>query len=306
MMAGKSGIDRKLMEGTIRAHIVSQTESDFAERVVGTRVIGMESKLADLRIRLSNDNVILLAAFSGRIRYHDNRNDLPNRPYLHLVFSDDTHLTVTVSLYACIGAQTPHDIADYGVDPSTAILDPSSTQFTLDRFMSLFTEYPDTAKLSAKRLVTICIPNYIGGIGNAYLQPILYEVGIDPRRRVPTLTDAEKKSYFGAIEKIVSEASKCGGKQSELDLFGNPGAYISPVGKKPWGHPAPDAAQSLNDSATWAAPATSVLDANRQILQHRRNEGRVSRVASASPCAAFRCLTAYITAATILYIGGVP
>jgi formamidopyrimidine-DNA glycosylase len=189
---------------------------------------------------MSNGNVVFLGSIYGTIRYYESEETLPKKRYLDITFADGTHLVVTITFFGTIRAHTPEEIREQKhAEFERDALDPSAPDFSWDGFSRMLSSNPEVEQLSAKKLVTSCLPTYIGGIGNGYLQGILYRAGIHPKRKIRTLSEPEKREYFQAIAAEVRNGIRQGGRTGELDLYGNPGGYTPPVGKHNVGAPCP-------------------------------------------------------------------
>ena len=70
------------------------------------------------------------------------------------------------------------------------------------------------------------IPNHIAGLGNAIVQDILFHAEISPKRKNMDILPDEREKLFKAINAIIAEAIKLGGRYDEVDHFGNKGGYI--------------------------------------------------------------------------------
>ena len=65
----------------------------------------------------------------------------------------------------------------------------------------------------------------IPGLGNGVLQDILFRAGVHPRRRMNTLSVSQVDTLFDAVKTTLAEMTRLGGRDTEKDLFGNPGRY---------------------------------------------------------------------------------
>jgi len=110
---------------------------------------------------------------------------------------------------------------------------PLSEAFTQDYFFSLFV--PDTEKYSLKAF--LATEQRIPGIGNGVLQDILFKAQLHPKRKVSTLTTKDKESLFHAAKLTLKEMAALGGRDTEKDLFGNPGGYQTRMSKNTVGQP---------------------------------------------------------------------
>jgi len=72
----------------------------------------------------------------------------------------------------------------------------------------------------------------IPGLGNGVLQDILYHARIHPKRSLDTMLDMEEEALFFSIKHTLELMSDQGGRDTEKDLFGNPGGYATCCSKK--------------------------------------------------------------------------
>jgi formamidopyrimidine-DNA glycosylase len=115
---------------------------------------------------------------------------------------------------------------------------PLSETFTPERFNQLLEEYPDKTKKGVKGFLVTS--QHVNGIGNSYLQDILFRAKIHPARKIPTLNSDERLNLYNAIQKIMAEAIKLGGREDERDLFDHPGGYTRLMSNQSVGQPCPD------------------------------------------------------------------
>lgn len=57
------------------------------------------------------------------------------------------------------------------------------------------------------------------------LQDILFAAGIHPKRKIGTLSDAERDNLLSCIVSVLRDMTARGGRDTEKDLFGRPGGY---------------------------------------------------------------------------------
>ncbi len=257
------------LKNTIRQILITQTDKEFQECLVKAQITKIENSSSTLLIHTSKNIVLYLGAIYGNILYHENRDTLPSKSTLHIVFTDDTHLTVTVNLFGTIRLLSDSE-GENIKKHNENFLDPGSVKFTLDRFLNVVNNdvdeinmvpgiaipnIPDVkalgaaiklntksfsvASISVKKFVTSYMPVYIDGIGNGYLQGILYNAGLHPKRRMDSLTDDEKIRFFKSIKEIVHQGIVKGGRTTEPDLFGKYGRYSAPVNKDTVGSKCP-------------------------------------------------------------------
>jgi len=96
---------------------------------------------------------------------------------------------------------------------------PLGDAFDANIFASLNTD----PRLSAKAF--LATEQRIPGLGNGVLQDILWTAGLHPKRKMGGLSEAEFDGLFHAVKTVLAEMTSHGGRDTEKDLFGNPGGY---------------------------------------------------------------------------------
>lgn len=69
------------------------------------------------------------------------------------------------------------------------------------------------------------------GIGNGVLQDILFEARIHPKRKLGSLDEAERDRLGECAVSVLKDMTAQGGRDTEKDLFGNPGGYRTKMSK---------------------------------------------------------------------------
>ena len=96
-----------------------------------------------------------------------------------------------------------------------------------DYFRSL---YPEGRKLSAKAF--LATEQRIPGLGNGVLQDILWDAGIDPRFSMRDAKEEDFKILYQSVKKILRRMCEAGGRDTESDIFGTPGGYVTRLSQK--------------------------------------------------------------------------
>jgi len=177
--------------------------------------------------------VLVLGCMGGRILFHQNQDTLPRKYHLMLCFEDDTYLTVTIHMWGFIKLVGESEPVNFHTT-----LTPISDEFTYDRFRQLLEDYEERDKKSIKYFM-ISGPGILG-IGNSYLQDILFRAKIHPKRLVTDIEDGESRDLYDAIRETMREAIELGGRYDERDLYNNPGRYIRILDSKTKGNPCPE------------------------------------------------------------------
>ncbi|MCK4933916.1 formamidopyrimidine-DNA glycosylase, partial [Candidatus Bathyarchaeota archaeon] len=65
----------------------------------------------------------------------------------------------------------------------------------------------------------------IAGIGNVYVQDILFNAKIHPKRKIPSLNDMEITNLYNSMKSVLKESIDHGSLAYERDFYGNKGGY---------------------------------------------------------------------------------
>ena len=102
-------------------------------------------------------------------------------------------------------------------------------------------------KLSAK--AALATEQRIPGLGNGVLQDILWNARISPRRKVNTLSAQRTHDLYTSLTTTLAEMTRLGGRDTEKDLFGKPGGYLTIMSAKNAGAPCPDCGSPIRKEA---------------------------------------------------------
>jgi formamidopyrimidine-DNA glycosylase len=186
--------------------------------------------------RVNPGHVLVLGGGGERITLHEAGAKLPAKHHLLLRFDDGAALTVTVQGWGSAQLLKRSDFPR-GASCAKEGISPLSDAFTLAHFGSLFDALEDGDPRSVKYFA-ISDPGILG-VGNGYLQDILFAARIHPRRRAADLTARERRALHSATRKVLRRAVKLGGRDSERDLHGRPGRYERVLHSKVVGRPCP-------------------------------------------------------------------
>jgi len=101
-------------------------------------------------------------------------------------------------------------------------IDAMDKNFTLEKFKGILSR-----KNKSVIGIVLMDQHLIAGIGNIYRSEILFEAGVDPRRRVESLKNIEIERIFKQIKEILKKAIKMRGTSDSdyRDTFGKPGRF---------------------------------------------------------------------------------
>lgn len=166
----------------------------------------------------------------SRPRYIAPGGKLPRKHQLLIAFDDESCLVFCVQMYGMLWASAAGEtfVHDYYL---AALERPNlySTAFTEDYFNELAAD-PALQKKSVKAL--LATEQRIPGLGNGVLQDMLLTAGVHPKRKVFTLSENDISRLYRAVRRTADEMLRLGGRDTEGDLFGNKGGYVTRLGAK--------------------------------------------------------------------------
>lgn len=152
-------------------------------------------------------------------------DDLPKNYQLAICFDDGDALVFTVAMYGGIFLHGGNYDNEYYLKSKNGV-SPFSPEFD-EYFRKTFAE--SKPNLSAKAF--LATEQRFPGIGNGVLQDILFTARIHPKRKISTLGADEQNRLLNSVHDILSEMTEKGGRDTEKDIFGNSGGYITKMSK---------------------------------------------------------------------------
>ena len=159
--------------------------------------------------------------------YHEKGSPVPRRHQLLLEFEDGSFLTLCGSL----GGPIFLFQADPDGNPlhyTNSFPNLLSDAFSLEFFMEMI-RATELRSLSAKAF--LAAKNRIPGLDNGILHEILWEARVNPKTKMVFLTENDFISVYHAIKKVFAAVIERGGKDTDKDIYGNFGQYITHVSK---------------------------------------------------------------------------
>lgn len=161
-----------------------------------------------------NYRVLINLGMGGEILYFTNKQDPPPNSRAVVKFSDGTGFFITLwwfGYFHLVGPNESHPMTDtLGPDPMT-LSEPEFCRLLENRKGQI-----KPFLLNQKN---------IRGIGNYYIQEILYRAKLHPLRPIPTLTQNEKQKLYHAIQSVLREAIALGGSDYEKNFWGKSGGF---------------------------------------------------------------------------------
>lgn len=194
---------------------------EFTKTIKGRTVEGVSKRGKWLFIKLHHGYFLLINLGMGAELLHFKPNTrLPEKAQFRLVFSDKTGFTIHFWWFGYVHLASEKDLQKHKL---TAQLGKSATDktFTLDYFKQLL-----VSKKTGIKSFLLDQKN-VAGIGNVYIQDILFMAKLHPNRKISTLTEKEKIDLYNAIHKVLNRSIKLKGLAYEMDFYGKKGKFTA-------------------------------------------------------------------------------
>jgi formamidopyrimidine-DNA glycosylase len=200
---------------------------DYEARLRGAVIEGaaalgglVEVRASGLRRLLFGDGV--------HLRFHESDEGVPKKHQLLVVFGDGSGLSGSVQMYGGLWCYLEGELDNPYYETARAKPSPLSEVFNAEYFQGIITR-PDVQKLSLK--ACLATEQRIPGLGNGVLQDVLWRAGLHPKRKVQTLNEAEVTGLFSALKDVPAKMAALGGRDTETDLMGNRGGYLTTMSR---------------------------------------------------------------------------
>ncbi len=176
-----------------------------------------------------------IAGDGATIRYFAPGEPLPEKYQTRITLEDGSSLVCSIRMYGNMLLERPElfDNPYYLVAKNKPL--PNTENFTYSYFSGLFEEAPGTMSMKAFLATQQRIP----GLGNGVLQDILLEAGLHPKRKIGSLTEAQRRQVYDSVAGTLRKMIAGGGRDTEKDLFGKTGGYHTLLSQRTVGKPCP-------------------------------------------------------------------
>jgi formamidopyrimidine-DNA glycosylase len=218
----------------------------FVETAKGKTINTVTSKGKWIFIKLDPAYLMLINLGMGAeiLRFKPDQK-LPEKAQFKLTLTNKTGFTIHFWWFGYVHLipqkdQTRHKLtAQLGISPI-------DRNFTIEYFKKLLAQKKATIK------TFLLDQKNVAGIGNVYIQDILFKAKLRPNRKIPTLTEKETANLHKAIQDVLNTSIRRGGAAFELDFYGQKGRFTQNdflVGYKP-GKPCPQCKTTIEKIRT--------------------------------------------------------
>ncbi len=178
------------------------------------------------------------------LRYLQLGEEIPTKYQLLIEFTDQSKLAFTVTMYGGILAHKGDCTNEYYITSKQAksILSPD---YTINDYYAVV--HKTSEKLSVKAL--LATEQRFPGLGNGVLQDILFVAGINPKRKIVTLTKEELDGLFHSIKDTLQTMCDLGGRDTEKDIYGHEGCYHTKLSSKTYKNGCPQCSGQITKEA---------------------------------------------------------
>jgi formamidopyrimidine-DNA glycosylase len=163
--------------------------------------------------------LLLNLGMGGDALYHKPGEPLPEKHQVAFRFADGSALSLRFWWFGYVHGATDDSLAGHQMTASLGLDPLSKKEFPCEAFLKLL----DARRGGIKSF--LLDQKHIAGIGNVYVQDILFMARLHPARKIPDITPDERRALHGAIIEHLAAATKARGLRYEKDLSGRSGAF---------------------------------------------------------------------------------
>jgi len=193
--------------------------SEFLKKVKGKIVSSVSSKGKWIFIKLDSAYYMLInLGMNADLIYFTPKQKLPEKYQFKIVFTDNTGFTIQFQWFGYVHLVSEEDLGKHKLTAHLGV-SPINERFTLEHFKRLLTN----KKMGIKSF--LINQKNIAGIGNVYVQDILFKAKLHPSRKVSTLSEKETSDLYKAILEVLNCSIRLGGLTYEKDFYGRKGNF---------------------------------------------------------------------------------
>lgn len=191
----------------------------FVKTAKGKTIKAVTSKGKWIFIKLDPAYYMLInRGMNADLLYFTSNGKLPPKYQFKLTFSDKTGFTIQFQWFGYIHLVPEKDLAEHKLTGRLGI-SPTDGKFTPEHFKK------SLANRKARIKNFLINQKNIAGIGNVYIQDILFKARLHPNRKISTLSEKEITNLYYGIETILSRSIQLGGLAYEKDFYGQKGKF---------------------------------------------------------------------------------
>ncbi|MFH0848512.1 MAG: DNA-formamidopyrimidine glycosylase family protein [archaeon] len=197
---------------------LNATLERFQGEIIGQTIHSVRSKGKWLFIELDRDYLLFNPGMGADVIHFKPMDKLAERYQIKFTFDDNSGFTIRVWWF-CYLHLMPKGKLDTHKLTGKLGMTPLDENFTIDYFRELLRKRRGGIK------AFLLDQKNISGIGNVYIQDMLFSAKLHPSRTIQSLTDKEIKALHSFMKSVLVRSVKLGGLAYEKDFYGNKGRY---------------------------------------------------------------------------------
>lgn len=190
---------------------------EFVKTAKGKTVNNVSSKGKWIFIKLDPAYCMLInRGMNADVLYFTPNQKLPEKYQFKLTFTDKTGFTIQFQWFGYIHFVPEKNLNKHKLTARLGI-SPMGKEFTLEYFKKLLVN----KKVGIKGF--LIDQKNVAGIGNVYIQDILFKAKLHPNRKISTLSEKEINNLYNAIRDVLNRSIQLGGLAYEKDFYGQKG-----------------------------------------------------------------------------------
>lgn len=201
-----------------------EQQPNWENQIINQRIIEIKRRGKYLIFRLNEGSIVSHLRMEGKYFYY-NLKELPNEKakHTHVIFrfKDDSELHYNdVRKFGRMEYLETDQLLNY-FEARQIGPEPVATEFKLDEF----SEQLNKSKQNIK--AALLSQKYVAGLGNIYVDEVLFRTGIHPLIKADKLNKQQVKALYSDIIKVIEEAIEAGGSsiRTYRNTVGESGNY---------------------------------------------------------------------------------
>jgi formamidopyrimidine-DNA glycosylase len=195
--------------------------AQFVKTAKGKTVKSVSNHGKWLFMKLESNYLLLINLGMGAELLHFGAEQkLPEKYHFKLTFTDKTGFIAHFWWFGYIHLVPEKGLAKHRMASQLGI-SPIQTEFTSERFRRML-----PGKKTGVKSFLLDQKN-VAGIGNVYIQDILFEARLHPNRKISSLSEKETNALYKAIRDVLGRSIKAGGAAFEVDFYGHKGKFTA-------------------------------------------------------------------------------
>ena len=214
-------VGRKIIDIEVRQpKCLNVSVDEFVLHIKNQTIQSVTSKGKWLITTLKPGSYFLLSlGMGGEVLWHTEGEPLPDKYQLAFQFKDRSRLSIHFWWFGYAHAVAADNLATHQMTASLGVTPLRDAAFT--------PEYLDRLMGNRKGTVKSFLLNqkYVAGIGNVYVQDILFAVKLHPNCPLSGIGPQKRRELYDAICAQLARATDLGGLHMEKDLYNHPGRF---------------------------------------------------------------------------------